>query len=490
MTTLGIEWDTTALICDTKNSFKEKFPILKTSYYSITTESWNHNTARKNQVNDCFWSLEVNLGPFNAKKHVWEQYYSNFHSDWTNIITTKNLLIDGIENPIVTYSKINIEKPPEKYYSDCCKTQKGYYTTKSNITGQDIHKAYIDYLNTIRGTPQITLGFKLHSEKIAEKTSFMKRKIYETLPKNDLVKFLNKIENNYERLKADPNYKQTKFLKGGDKIINLLLNSWIFAKNQLNISELGKIILFLIIYNINVRIFFSSINTSGYLKAFFLLKPRTNIGTIIHLLSENEKTQIKHLCKDLDFLKYFISEDFSNINFEEIDVINITEYLTSIFSENEHEKPIGYVLVGPIPENIIIDVPSISHKEGFNKNIFNFSRSTLDTFDKLGIKYEQITYSYDTTFGAKIPELILKNNHLKYKKGAEEVLNWDIGEWAYDPNNPQIIVECRAPLTIVQLYFEEKKLDWLETWKKPNPSGLLHIDDLQDFINIFIDFIS
>lgn len=507
MTTIGVEWDTTALICDSKNSFREKFPIIKSPYYSITTESWQQYKTE----DDCIWSLEVNLGPFKATYGALDTYYNNFVQGWEYIITNKSIN----ESPIVTYSIISDEN--QTYYSDCCKTKRGY----SDV---DKKKAYVDSLQNITGNPQITLGFPVKDKFIFKRISFMsnrKRTLEEQSNKKieELIKFLNSITSWYDIFQAynkNLDIHEKKSLKGSNSITKLLVESWNFSKNQENISELAQIILFLIIYNIIVRIYYKSIITSGYLKAFFLLKPRTNIGTIINLLSKNEKTQIKKLCKDFDFFNYFISKDFPNINLENEIFVNIIEYLTSIFPENENEKPIGYVLVGPIPENIIIDVPNISHKKGFNKNIFNFSSSTLGEFDKLGIEYEEITYSYDTdtTFGAKIPELILKEGHLQYKNGSDEVLNWDIGEWAYDPNNPQIIVECRAPLTLLQLYHikrlqnlneklkhypiesqESKELreeltKAMDMWTKTKQSGLLNIQTLEEVIKIFIDFVS
>lgn len=428
MTTFGIEWDTSAIICvEDPTTLKEKGVIKKDAKWTITTESF-FPRGKKYEINenDSIWSLEVQMGVFESSNPIefnireFARTCYSFNREWTKMINASK--INNFD--ILTYvnTKENIDN--KQNYLDCNLKVPGVYELDKNYK-----MAYRKILNHIRGVPQITIGINL------EYVIGLFKKL------KDLLDYC-------DREKRDKEVYAYKTVK----IVGTAYNDTLsfFEEHKIpEIPENKNLFAFMLLCN-NMLLGLDKEYTS-YLKSNFMFKIRTNLRGIYENLSDNEQNIVniwvnEKKCNNLlsslakDYFDRLIGVGEPTLGFK---ITNINNNLSEV-------SPLG---IYSMSDDAVLKL--------------------FELDEKIQIEPELYTYVTGTA-----PELYINNeNKLDYKEKSD-ILNFDIGEWYYNGNT--VHIEVRGFSTILDLlelqYLEKNKL------KNNNKINLLDLCNKTQYI--------
>jgi hypothetical protein len=283
------------------------------------------------------------------------------------------------------------------------------------LTEYETNKSYTYILDQIPGVPQLTMGFNLRYCEY-------------------LFKYTSQI---VEKWNTDNSQTAT---LGNPRGLEIIRNAVVYTNIQLeninsNYAAKGlKLVIpievknLLLLCNYYILISEMELTPEEKQKPFkyrFFYKIRTNLRTIYDSFSPDSQEGFKNL-----ILYIFSSDTIIGYTIKEF---NVSEWFDKLILNPNY----GYI-IEEIPPNIYSNITRFG--------IYSITPKNLDIFDKKGIKYKPINYLPNFTYSA--PHIHILGNVLTYTNN-EELINFDIGEWYYNPDN--IILEMRALQTVEQL---------------------------------------
>lgn len=273
MNSIGIEWETNALIKPTDEllylpdfNINYKIPI-KFSSWSLSLEP-----AHIYEESICDNRIEVQLGPiyatdFKIQNRVYDEMCKNFLNDWNKILSSYTISLNKVDFDIFTYSKINDEKKDE-IFRDCYFDK--LLTEKDKI-------GFSKNLSNISGIPQITFGINIkyviqlfkHVHDLYSKCSGGLGNQVDDVSnsykyiKDFIIISISKIDE-YKKLKPIDKFKT--FYKKYNNVLVLIMIEYYYLLTMKKQFKYG-----------------------GVLKYRFLFKPRSNIMFLYNKLTDNEK---------------------------------------------------------------------------------------------------------------------------------------------------------------------------------------------------------
>jgi hypothetical protein len=403
MTSIGIEWETTALLRGDR-SIRSKIPTTISEFIKITPEDWNHSGRKNRSVNDCVLNAEFQLGVFrheSSHKFNVSQLVTNcklfgkiWEKDIENLKGRPFLTLNGKRYYILTVTNNPFEK---SVFKDCALTKPGFWLTKN-----DKKRAYTNNLEYIKGNPQLTIGFKLKYlwKLFSITTEFIKICTSEKNKNKCIIKTVSDVKSAY------------------------IAGTSILEKSKFDVSDNLKSFYIYFVYHIYVYVrSMKPLKKGVYTKSLFLYKPRTNIRVIYDkLLTDKERIQ----CKDLGDFYY--------------------DYFTDI-KEGDEKDAEFFVNTA----NIFIDTFYNKVSTGvFFKNNDNSDLPPLGIFKK---NYKEKTNTESINYvnfrNKDIPSYIRNENNILSYPNDDSIYEFDVGEWTND--GPNIIFEIRGPTILYNL---------------------------------------
>ena len=401
MTTFGIEWDTSALICvEDPTELKEKGVIKKGDKWTITTESF-FPRGKTNEIykNDSVWSVEVQMGVFESNNPTefnireFQRTCFMFNQEWQNII--KKSKIDNLD--ILSYVKTKEDINSKDNFLDCDLKMSGVYELDDNFK-----MAYRRILNQIRGVSQITIGINL------EYIIGLFRKL------KDLLDYCEQEKR-----------QQEVFAYNSANIVRIAYNDTVDFFEENEITDNKNLFAFMLLCN-NMLLGLNKKYTS-YLKSNFMFKIRTNLRGVYESLNDFEK-HIVHI--------WVYEKETKNL---------LSSLARDYFNRLINEPKEGFV---------ITDTGRLS-TELSPLGIYSISDDdVLQNLSENDVEGASIFYTYVTN---PAPELYINDeNKLEYKENSD-ILNFDIGEWYYNGNTVHIEIRGFSTiLDLLELEFMEK----------------------------------
>lgn len=422
MTSMGIEWDTTALILINTNDFHEKGIIRSGDGWTITNESYLPKNREQTAL-DCIANLEVQLGVFRSDNEQmfnlleFARKWYVFEKEWKTIINNKEIKDNtGKTYPVVT--KLTIpdttnNRIDKDNYKDCATKIQGF-----NINRYNKLEVYRKNLETVKGLPQITIGIKpQYVIGLYHKLTQLYKEYNKVLPTPG-IKSISSVSIIYTNT--------DEFLKDND--------IWKSSERK------NELFVFILLCN-NFLINIQQRTNSSYMKASFLFKVRTNLRTFLDVCNFNES--------DMTVINAWYKKIMSNNN---------SEYIKNYFYQLFEDPNLGYIL----NKDVLSEYDIYIEQSISSLGIYHINKESelLSLVNQTREPIKEV--SYDNTYNVLAPEIILDNNEIKFKN-YDDRLNFDIGEWTYDGN---IYIEIRG-FNIIYEFLYRKIYN-----QDPIPSGI------------------
>lgn len=406
MTTFGIEWDTSALICvEEHTKLKEKGVIKKGDKWTITTESF-FPRGKTNEIykNDSVWNVEVQMGVFESNNPTefniieFQRTCFMFKQEWQNIINKSK--IDNLD--ILTYIKTKEDIDSKNNFLDCNLKMSGVYELDDNSK-----MAYRRILNQIRGVPQITIGINLEY----------------------IIGLFRKLKDLLDYCDQEKRQKEV-FAYNSANIVRIAYNDTVDFFEEIEITYNKNLFAFMLLCN-NMLLGLNKKYTS-YLKSNFMFKIRTNLRGIYETLSDFEKNIVQFWVYEKERKKL------------------LTSLASDYFNQLIHEPKEGFIITDT--GRLLTELPPLGI----------YSISDDDVLQKLAENDAEGASIFYTYVNSPAPELYINNeNKIEYKESSD-ILNFDIGEWYYNGNT--VHIEIRGFSTILDLL----ELEFIEKNKFKN----------------------
>lgn len=418
MTSFGIEWDTQSLlfIPDIKK-LPDKTVIYKDDSLKllISAEDWGLFKKRQPPPDACLQTIEIILGVFYSDDKdafnltSFNEYCAKFQQFWNNLNNegrTLNITLPDNskkEAHLLTYMPEKFIIPKEiPYYRDCARKEKEQAWTIIQ-DNKEQNWGYIDDIASVKGNPQITIGFAL--EKYYKMVKFITN-VYSS--SGSTSNSLDKLKLDLAILQKDPNFniysdKCKSLILMIIKLIGTIQNYWKLSEEE---------------------------RTGTYPKAQ-LLKLRTNPYYIYtNMLSPSEQKQFTGW-----FDRYYKDNRDNNI--------------IKLFRKRWNNPAMGQIIINMKECFPNSNLPSMG--------IFTMDNATKRRLNRINVQVKDIMYlpnfwnvdnvedmsRQNIGFAPQI-ELVSADTNLKYKDNTNnELLFFDYGEW-YSNVDENIVVELRG----------------------------------------------
>lgn len=259
MASVGLEWETSALISDLPPESSPGFPLIEEKDWSLSVEKKEYTQllqgiSLKSDKGLCGYNLEAQIGPSFSNDSAQfnisglKESISNFTRFWNRMVETQKLTARGVTLPVITYAFSGKDR-----YQDCDLTVPGVNPGNWGFVRQ---------MGTIYGKVQMTVGLRLS-----------------LIPK--LFRYLTKlILACYHPSKCDqiPRGRLLPFLKAYFSAQSIM--------KEKAFSVEGQGFLLLVLYFIHV----AGEDGSAYFKSRFAMKIRTNLGLVFASLSQKDQS--------------------------------------------------------------------------------------------------------------------------------------------------------------------------------------------------------
>ena len=417
MVSFGIEWDTHALIYLPKNNLprgvlEKTSAIFQTNPngtiispgWTISLEGW-YPHGRPESLGDCMFSMEVQMGVFDGNNiRSFQRSCGNFRETWNKMINDKKITIAGVEYDVLSYTAdaANYTGNGNKFL-DCARKKVG-----SHLKQDGKEWAYVDSLERVNGKMQFTTGIALEN-----------------------------IINLFARVTRLVNLSKEIGTWDTDNIarklyLNIVVDAYEYTRFQ--VSQLpfdGDLIACIMLCNYYLLSFRHE--STGYIKARFLFKMRTNMASIYQHLSDANKIIF------IVWKNWVITAPPDQKGFENTFLknnIQVSDWLNGIINPTM----IGYTIVprnGGTMKAPSLGIYSVS-SELLNDPRFTFTQINVDTAH---------IFNPDTRAAGTPPSITISEGVLDYDSGS--MFSFDYGEWTMSGNN--VYFEIRGPEAILTL---------------------------------------
>jgi hypothetical protein len=418
-TTVGYEWEPQALVSVAKDDLPEgvmlRVPFASGKGWQVTLEKWTQSSGKPS---DCVYNLEVQIGvavsntpgKFNTKDLT--EYCRNFNTEfWSNVIRDQEVVINDVSFPVLAFiqdgEEFTIKRPLVELYNDCLLEEK-YDDTSSG--------GYYKILGMV-GTPQITFGMSLSRVmKLFAHMKFLYNKCDDCLDQADLDVLYSTFILPNELVELDSHTLDEDKIADEDQYFNLL-----------SLMLISNVIL------VGLYRYFYASGTKGdasYPKAYFPLKPRTNILLMINDLLDDSTRGVYYEWIETAYSKILVGDDKF--------ITKTKRAFASII--NQDSALDGYVIESSQTQ---LQVPKLGIYSISDENLVDIEANSTIRRVKAGSFY-----------GRAFPSIIYKDNSIQFESEREVNAMTFIGEWAPDGNT--VAFEIRKPSMLYDLYSTEK----------------------------------